>query len=60
MSVFKDMAHDAGYRGDEAEQVARKLEECEREQAELAAMEADAAMETEERIRETLTDLDLF
>lgn len=28
MSVYKDMAHDAGYRGDEADQMARALEEA--------------------------------
>ena len=27
MSVYKDMAHDAGYTGDQAEDVARQLEE---------------------------------
>lgn len=31
MSVFRDMARDGGYRGDEAEQVASMLEEQERE-----------------------------
>jgi hypothetical protein len=34
MSVFDDMARDAGYRGDEAAQVARRLEEDERRQSE--------------------------
>lgn len=31
MSVYRDMAHDGGYRGDEADQVARMLEEKHRE-----------------------------
>lgn len=34
MSVWRDMAKDAGYRGDEAEQVARMLEEEERRKVE--------------------------
>lgn len=34
MSVWRDMAHDAGYRGDEAERVARMIEEQERERVE--------------------------
>lgn len=33
MSVYKDMAHDAGYRGEEAEQVARAIEEDHMRQA---------------------------
>jgi hypothetical protein len=34
VSVYRDMAHDGGYRGDEAEQVARMLEEQHREECE--------------------------
>lgn len=41
MSLFRDMAHDAGYRGDEAEQVARTLEEQERTKAWERDHEAD-------------------
>lgn len=33
MSVWDDMARDAGYRGDEARQVARRIEEEERERS---------------------------
>ena len=33
MSVYKDMAHDAGYRGEEAEQMARQIEEMEMREA---------------------------
>lgn len=39
MNVFRNMAHDAGYSGDEAEQVARIFEEEERAKAEARAQE---------------------
>ena len=53
MSVYKDMAYDAGYRGEEAEQMARAIEE--QHQAEMfrqqeaaeAEAEAEAAIEQE-------------
>jgi hypothetical protein len=35
MSIYRDVAHDGGYRGDEAEQVARMLEEQHRQESEL-------------------------
>lgn len=44
MSVYKDMAHDAGYRGDEAEQMAQAIEQ----QAEREAYEQQAAQQAEE------------
>jgi hypothetical protein len=34
MNEWRDMAHDAGYRGEEADQAARMLEEQERERYE--------------------------
>lgn len=34
VSVYRDMAHDGGYRGDDAEQVARMLEEQHRKECE--------------------------
>jgi hypothetical protein len=39
MSVWRDMAHDGGYRGDEAEQVARELEERARGEATSTGVE---------------------
>lgn len=42
MSVFRDMARDAGYRGDEADQVAASLEQREMEKAYEAAADETA------------------
>lgn len=56
MSIWKGMAHDAGYRDDEADQVARRLEEEEREKAERREAEqrqSDDRLTAEERIRHT-------
>jgi hypothetical protein len=58
MNVFRDMAHDGGYRGEEAEQVARMLEEDALRAAEEEA-EARRQAEVEEELLRLIAECPL-